>query len=68
MSGHTSFTNWIDSSAGYVLLKDGTKAVIESTFFTSDGMPNSDTFNIKTNKGVFELSDIDFKELSDRHK
>jgi len=67
MSGHTNFTSWIDSGAEYVLLKDGTKAMIETTFFTSDGMPNSDTFNIKTDKGVFELSDIDFEDLSNRH-
>lgn len=69
MSGHTGFTIWISNKAKYLMV-DGEKEVIEDTFFTSDGMPNSDTFNIKTNKGCYELGDdrIDFTELSNRHK
>lgn len=68
MSGHTDFTNWIDTQAEYVMI-DGKKENIQNTFFTSDGMHNSDTFNIKTDRGCYTLSDekLDFKELSNRH-
>jgi len=69
MSGHTNFTAWIARCAEYILV-NGKKEKIVNTFFTSDGMPNSDTFNIRTEKGCYELSDkrIDFAELSNRHK
>jgi len=68
MSGHNGFTRWINSRAKYIIV-DGKKERIEETFFTSDGMPNSDTFNIKTENGCYELGDerIDFKDLSNRN-
>jgi len=68
MSGHTNFTSWIDADAGYVLI-EGRKEIIISTFFTSDDMPNSDIFNIKTNKGCYSLGDkrLAYSDLSERH-
>ena len=60
MSGHTSFTHWIATSAEFVQI-NGTKAIIEDTFFQADpdGMPNSDEFMIKTDLGTISLSDKD---------
>lgn len=71
MSGHTTFTSWINSEAEYVLIK-GKRETIKSTFFTADpdGMPNSDTFNIETTGGVYELNDkdLDYGDLGRRYE
>jgi hypothetical protein len=69
MSGHTDYTIWITNDAKYLNV-DGKKEKIITTFFTSDPMPNSDTFNIKTNKGVYELGnkEVDWDELRERRK
>ena len=69
MSGHTDYTLWINNKAEYLIV-DGKKEKITNTFFTSDPMPNSDTFNIKTEKGVYELGDkeVDWDELRKRCK
>lgn len=69
MSGHSNFTSWINSEAKYILV-NGEQEEIVLTFFTSDPMPNSDTFNIKTKNGVYELRDdgVDFNDLRDRYE
>jgi hypothetical protein len=66
MSGYSKFTSWIDSKAKYLFDKKGRKCKIESTFFTSSPVPNSDEFNVKTDRGVLDWDDIDFEELRER--
>lgn len=69
MSGHTGYTLWINNKAEYLIVNGG-KEKITTTFFTSEPLPNSDTFNIKTDKGVYKLGDkeVDWDELIKRCK
>lgn len=54
MSGHNGFTSWIDSKAEYVIRKKcgSRKFKILNTFFTSNGVPNGDDFNIRTEGSI----------------
>lgn len=69
MSGHTNYTLWIENKANYLIVNNK-KEIIIDTFFTSNQMPNSDIFNIKTEKSVYEFGDkgVDWNELRKRYK
>jgi hypothetical protein len=68
MAGHTDYTTWINNKAKYIIVLNA-KESIESTFFTSNSIPNSDTFNIKTNKGIYTFNNknVDWNELKNRY-
>lgn len=77
MSGHNNFTSWIDTKAGSLVLKDGTKKEVKETHFTSDPVPNSDNLFIRFSDGTFASADsekrnnnlwdsIDWEEAKER--
>lgn len=69
MNGHTNYTLWINSEAKYLIVNSKKETII-STFFTSAPTPNSDTFNVNTENGVYELGDneVDWDELRSRYE